>query len=199
MFASGGSDGSLLYWLAENPVPISQVLGAHDANIWALDWHPLGHLLCTGSNDYATRFWTRPRPGESEFINEVTTGAALGPSTSETVDQVACSDEDDGFYIPGFGTIGLLQDRQDALPSSPKANTNTCNAVPWRSDGGGSDRPPGLNGDYKQNYRYEPENERLDREQQRKRRREMYDDFFASKRRTGGNFPDRSSHYKPNS
>ncbi|ORZ39806.1 WD40-repeat-containing domain protein [Catenaria anguillulae PL171] len=68
LFASGGSDGSLHYWLTTSPtMPISTVPTAHDANIWALDWHPLGHVLCTGSNDYATRFWTRERPGEAEF------------------------------------------------------------------------------------------------------------------------------------
>jgi len=38
---------------------------AHDSNIWSLDWHPIGHILVSGSNDHTTRFWTRNRPGDT--------------------------------------------------------------------------------------------------------------------------------------
>lgn len=38
---------------------------AHDQNIWSLDWHPIGHILVSGSNDHSTRFWTRTRPGDT--------------------------------------------------------------------------------------------------------------------------------------
>lgn len=27
-------------------------------------WHPLGHILCSGSNDHTIKFWTRNRPGD---------------------------------------------------------------------------------------------------------------------------------------
>lgn len=33
--------------------------------IWSFSWHPLGHILATGSNDQATKFWSRNRPGDS--------------------------------------------------------------------------------------------------------------------------------------
>lgn len=36
---------------------------AHDQTVWSLTYHPLGHLLVSGSNDFTTRFWTRCRPG----------------------------------------------------------------------------------------------------------------------------------------
>ncbi len=32
--------------------------------IWSLAWHPLGHLIVSGSNDFTTKFWTRNRPGD---------------------------------------------------------------------------------------------------------------------------------------
>ena len=48
MFASGGFDGSLLYWILPNTTPQAQVAGAHDNAIWSMDWHPMGHLLATG-------------------------------------------------------------------------------------------------------------------------------------------------------
>lgn len=65
MLASGGSDGSLMFWLCGQDGPIGEQETAHDSNIWSLDWHPIGHILVTGSNDHTTRFWTRPRPGET--------------------------------------------------------------------------------------------------------------------------------------
>lgn len=37
---------------------------AHDSNVWSLAFHPLGHLLCSASNDHTTRFWSRARPGQ---------------------------------------------------------------------------------------------------------------------------------------
>ncbi|KAJ1504608.1 WD repeat-containing protein 33 [Coelomomyces lativittatus] len=69
LFASGGSDGTLFFWHALHSTALHSVK-AHDANIWAMDWHPLGHLLCTGSNDYATRFWSRARPGQGDEMQK---------------------------------------------------------------------------------------------------------------------------------
>lgn len=37
---------------------------AHDSIVWTLAWHPLGHILCSGSNDHTVKFWTRNRPGD---------------------------------------------------------------------------------------------------------------------------------------
>ncbi|ORX49143.1 WD40 repeat-like protein [Hesseltinella vesiculosa] len=65
LFATGGSEGALLYWLTGEDEPVGKQETAHDSNIWSMDWHPVGHILVTGSNDHTTRFWTRPRPGET--------------------------------------------------------------------------------------------------------------------------------------
>lgn len=76
MFVSGGFEGSMYFWyvgLASNEaspsgssaqinVPLSFTETAHEAAIWSLDWHPVGHVLVSGSNDHSTRFWTRSRP-----------------------------------------------------------------------------------------------------------------------------------------
>ncbi|KAJ1751537.1 WD repeat-containing protein 33 [Coemansia sp. RSA 989] len=73
MFASGGSlseskemisEGSIEFWMTDKTRPRATVEGAHASQIWSLDWHPLGHILASGSNDKTTRFWCRPRPGE---------------------------------------------------------------------------------------------------------------------------------------
>ncbi|KAI7861762.1 WD40-repeat-containing domain protein [Spinellus fusiger] len=65
LLATGGSDGSLMFWLTGQDAPIGEQEMAHENHIWSLDWHPVGHILVSGSNDHTTRFWTRPRPGET--------------------------------------------------------------------------------------------------------------------------------------
>ncbi|CAK7268383.1 pre-mRNA cleavage and polyadenylation factor (CPF) complex subunit [Sporothrix epigloea] len=90
LLSTGGSDGALFHYLLDEPntppgqavtiapydssdpmtapaqsiYPSHRVPYAHDFAIWSLDWHPLGHILVSGSNDRITRFWTRARPGE---------------------------------------------------------------------------------------------------------------------------------------
>ncbi|KAF1990991.1 WD40 repeat-like protein [Aulographum hederae CBS 113979] len=51
--------------------PAHSVPFAHDLNIWSMAWHPLGHIMASGSNDRFTRFWTRPRPGDTSWTDDV--------------------------------------------------------------------------------------------------------------------------------
>ncbi|KAJ2761963.1 WD repeat-containing protein 33, partial [Coemansia nantahalensis] len=73
LFASGGSlsdpkdmmgEGTIQFWMADEAKQKACIEGAHGSQIWSLAWHPLGHVLASGSNDKATRFWCRPRPAE---------------------------------------------------------------------------------------------------------------------------------------
>lgn len=61
---SGGSDGFLGFWEVGTEGPIAQVEQAHESQIWEADYHPMGHVLATASNDVTTRFWGRNRPGD---------------------------------------------------------------------------------------------------------------------------------------
>ncbi|KAK0711045.1 WD40-repeat-containing domain protein [Lasiosphaeris hirsuta] len=96
LLSTGGSDGSLFHYILDEPntpegqpssvavydsqdptscpaqtiYPAHKVPYAHDFAIWSLDWHPLGHILASGSNDRITRFWTRSRPGEADSFND---------------------------------------------------------------------------------------------------------------------------------
>ncbi|KAI9791109.1 MAG: pre-mRNA cleavage and polyadenylation factor (CPF) complex subunit [Peltula sp. TS41687] len=98
LLSTGGTDGSLFHYLLDEPnapaggaapttiapydspdpsiapaqtiYPAHRLPFAHEFAIWSLDWHPLGHVLASGSNDRITRFWTRPRPGELECFND---------------------------------------------------------------------------------------------------------------------------------
>ncbi|CAG8557879.1 5565_t:CDS:10 [Funneliformis mosseae] len=65
LLTTGGSDGCLMYWIVGQDEAVESVEYAHDQNVWSLDWHPIGHILVSGSNDHSTRFWTRARPGDT--------------------------------------------------------------------------------------------------------------------------------------
>jgi hypothetical protein len=64
LFASGGNEGSLFYWLVGSESPAGAMETAHDQTVWSLDWHPLGHILASGSNDKTCKFWTRNMPDD---------------------------------------------------------------------------------------------------------------------------------------
>ncbi|KAL9603886.1 MAG: hypothetical protein Q9219_000824 [cf. Caloplaca sp. 3 TL-2023] len=96
LLSTGGNDGSIYHYLLNEPntppnttvsippydsadpknapaqtiYPAHRLQHAHDAPVWSLDWHPLGHILASGSNDRVTRFWTRARPGETDCFND---------------------------------------------------------------------------------------------------------------------------------
>ncbi|CAO1619865.1 unnamed protein product [Parajaminaea phylloscopi] len=65
LLSSGLSTGALQHHSlapsATPDMPISTVPAAHDQSIWAMSWHPLGHILVTGGNDCFTRWWERDR------------------------------------------------------------------------------------------------------------------------------------------
>jgi hypothetical protein len=68
LLASGGYDSAIHFWDTQGTAePIKSIQGAHEGPIWSLAWHPLGHLLVSGSHDYSTRFWSRARPGDKNF------------------------------------------------------------------------------------------------------------------------------------
>lgn len=96
LLSTGGSEGALFHYLLDEPntppghsaslapydsadpqtapaqtiYPAHKIPFAHDFAIWSLDWHPLGHILVSGSNDRITRFWSRARPGDADYIHD---------------------------------------------------------------------------------------------------------------------------------
>ncbi|KAJ3304100.1 hypothetical protein HDV03_003086 [Kappamyces sp. JEL0829] len=65
LLVSGGWEGSIFFWQVGEDRPLAVMETAHESSVFALDWHPLGHILASGSNDHATKFWTRNRPGDA--------------------------------------------------------------------------------------------------------------------------------------
>ena len=110
ILVSGGSEGALLYWDVNAPEqvpgsntpagPRATLSQAHDSNVWALAFHPLGHILVSASNDHTTRFWSRERPGD---VTSVFSGGGQKPP--EALDGGA-QDDDDDLAVPGFSYLG---------------------------------------------------------------------------------------------
>ncbi|KAL5720002.1 hypothetical protein ACHQM5_012718 [Ranunculus cassubicifolius] len=76
-FVSGSHDGSINHWIVGHEAPLVEVPGAHENMVCDLAWHPVGYILCSGSNDHTTRFWCRNRPGDPARTN-ITTGYNQG-------------------------------------------------------------------------------------------------------------------------
>ena len=71
LFVSADYHGGMKFWLASLDAPIASVANSkfengagHESGVFAMAWHPMGHMLATGSNDNVTKFWVRPRPGD---------------------------------------------------------------------------------------------------------------------------------------
>ncbi len=122
VFASGGSDGAVMFWQVGADKEVGVIEAAHESIVWALAWHPIGHILCSGSNDHTCKFWTRNRPGDSmrdkynlntmqeEVAEDASTSTALPtPSSSSTA-----------TVIPGMGP----EDRVTAAIPPPQSYEN---------------------------------------------------------------------------
>lgn len=57
-------DSGFLFVVFSADKEVGAIEQAHDSIVWTLAWHPLGHILCSGSNDHTSKFWTRNRPGD---------------------------------------------------------------------------------------------------------------------------------------
>lgn len=98
LFSSGGSDGSILFWNVGTDKEVGSIDMAHDSIVWTLAWHPLGHILCSGSNDHTIKFWTRNRPGDQmrDKYNLNTLPASL-----QGLEE--CEIDEHNITIPGMG------------------------------------------------------------------------------------------------
>jgi len=114
IFASGGSDGSIMFWSVGADKEVGAIEAAHESIVWALSWHPAGHILCSGSNDHNCKFWTRNRPGDS--MRDKYNLNTMLPGTERDVDDIAGGNRDgmesEGVMIPGMAP----EDRVEVIP-----------------------------------------------------------------------------------
>ncbi|KAJ6124747.1 hypothetical protein N7471_012064 [Penicillium samsonianum] len=128
LISTGAEDGSLYHYLLDEPhlpagqiptvapydspdpantppqviYPAHRVQYAHGATIWSLDWHPLGHILASGSKDNFTRFWSRTRPGETSYMKD---RFHIGEEAAEA----------QGTWNRGFGRKQMREDEEQEM------------------------------------------------------------------------------------
>ncbi|XP_018325750.1 pre-mRNA 3' end processing protein WDR33 [Agrilus planipennis] len=104
LFSSGGSDGAIMFWHVGADKEVGAIEQAHDSIVWTLAWHPLGHILCSGSNDHTSKFWTRNRPGDlmrdKYNLNTLPAGIAGLEDVGDLGKEIAA---DEPSVIPGMG------------------------------------------------------------------------------------------------
>ncbi|KAJ8908193.1 hypothetical protein NDN08_008287 [Rhodosorus marinus] len=105
LFVSGAWDGAICYWVIGQDQPIASVTTAHQSSVWDLDWHPLGHILVSASNDHTTKFWTRNRPGDTmsdRYVNAEGKEEDPASTTSQPSQRPRLSRDSDGSAGRGF-------------------------------------------------------------------------------------------------
>lgn len=128
LISTGAEDGSLYHYLLDEPnlpnghvatvapydspdpantppqviYPAHRIQYAHGATIWSLDWHPLGHILASGSKDNFTRFWSRNRPGETSYMKD---RFHIGEEAAEA----------QGTWNRGFGRKQMREDEEQEI------------------------------------------------------------------------------------
>lgn len=99
---SGGSDGSILHWNMDSSSPVDTIEFGHEGQIWAMAFHPLGHLLATGSSDHTTRWWARGRPGASVINDRFHVGRDKAKELGGKEDDDDNDDDEFGGALPGL-------------------------------------------------------------------------------------------------
>ncbi|WKX95761.1 hypothetical protein Q1695_012314 [Nippostrongylus brasiliensis] len=137
LFVSGGGDGSIVYWLVENEKEVAFLEHAHDQAVWAMKFHPMGHILATGSNDNNTKFWARNRPGDTQediFGLASFTTNMVGALDKEREPKSAAVRLDDEYLapvIPGMGLDGDVVEKMNRdITSNPATAHHTMLLMP---------------------------------------------------------------------
>lgn len=96
--------------------------GGHESSVFAMDWHPLGHILASGSNDHTTKFWTRNRPGDPMNDSMNSKEEAVAPEVATQRD------------LPGLGTdLGDFGRRTGDKGYSRTRQTSDSNSMGGRT------------------------------------------------------------------
>lgn len=109
---------------AQNIYPAHSIPYAHDGSVWSLAWHPVGHILASGSNDRITRFWTRSRPGDDTWTNDryhigQDAAQARGTFNREGMARQAKEEEEQEAIDEAEGLVDQKMPSKAAAPAFP--------------------------------------------------------------------------------
>ena len=123
VFASGGSEGSIMFWNVGADKEVGVIEQAHESIVWSLAWHPIGHILCSGSNDHTCKYWTRNRPGDSMRDKYNLNTLPFGMMEEESV-STAGDASNSVSVIPGMAPEDRVEGASVASSSIPAMSTS---------------------------------------------------------------------------
>ncbi|TID14574.1 WD40 repeat-like protein [Venturia nashicola] len=118
--------------------PAHSIPYAHEATgpVWSLSWHPLGHILASGSNDRITRFWSRARPGDTACFKD---RYHLGQTAAEAQ---GTYDRRDGRRQQRDQEAQEASDEEEGLVDQKMPSKNSLPGLPGISSVPGIGMPP---------------------------------------------------------
>lgn len=167
LISTGSEDGSLYHYLLDEPnqppgqvptiapydsndplntppqvvYPAHRIQYAHGSTIWSLHWHPMGHILASGSKDNFARFWSRARPGDTSYMKD---RFHIGEEAAEA----------QGTWNRGFGKKQMREEEEQELEDEADGLVDQKAAAPAlpgiqglpgiSSDGGPPSLLPGI-------------------------------------------------------
>lgn len=129
LLTTAAYDGSMYHYILDRHIPeasseksqnsnveiVHKIPYAHEKAINALEYHPLGHLLCSAGNDRSARFWSRARPNDPmAFKDPLYTNDKVGA----------------WYYGVNNNVNAVLEDTSAPTHSTHYGNSNRNMAVP---------------------------------------------------------------------
>lgn len=84
LIVSGSTNGTLSFYQKFNETPLKVIDKAHENIIWSLEYHPLGHVLASGSLDQSCRFWTKDK-NDKEHLKDIIQSDEFEDLSSEKI------------------------------------------------------------------------------------------------------------------
>ncbi|KAH9499370.1 WD repeat-containing protein 33 [Bulinus truncatus] len=132
LFVSGSADGALMFWMVGCDHEVGGMEEAHEGMVWSVAWHPLGHILASGSNDHATKFWTRNRPGDEMRDKYNLNTLPMGMMEQELLEY---SQESATPNLPGMGLEHGLPEHLQVKEEKPVENElPSIPGLDWEED-----------------------------------------------------------------
>ncbi|CAG5125024.1 unnamed protein product, partial [Candidula unifasciata] len=131
LFSSGSADGALMFWMVGCDHEVGAMEEAHEGMVWSVAWHPLGHILASGSNDHATKFWTRNRPGDEMRDKYNLNTLPMGMMEQELLEYNMET------AVPNLPGIGMEQGVEEGAQMKEEQEENELPAIPglnWEED-----------------------------------------------------------------
>ncbi|RCK64088.1 Polyadenylation factor subunit 2 [Candida viswanathii] len=108
---------------------IQKIPYAHEKAIHALEYHPMGHLLCTAGSDKTARFWSRARPNDPMAWK----------------DAVYTDDKTGAWYYTVNNNVNaVMEDPKNAAAAAAANNVNGARNSGSGNGGRGGSSVPGL-------------------------------------------------------